>query len=284
MKLNAITELQTLNDRYSSSERTGKAHILLIGEKGVGKTSIAETCPGPVLVHSFDPDGTSVLADGIKSEKVFVDTQFERDDYRNPTAYKAWEAEFNRLGQGGVFDQIGTYFFDGLTMFADAALHQLMAGEGRILPGMMTKTNQEQQGMRIQDWGKLANCLQNCFQRIINLSCHSVVIGHYERSHDKDMARMIRSLLLPGKAAPAKIPKIAPELWVLVRKAAGFNSQSERYLLTQAEDEYFDATTRLGYKGRLNAHEPPDIQAILKKVGYDWENITLEESKEKKES
>ncbi len=56
------------------------------------------------------------------------------------------------------------------------------------------------------------------------------MIGHYERSHDKDMARMIRSLLLPGKAAPAKIPKIAPELWVLVRKAAGFNSQSERYL------------------------------------------------------
>ena len=46
---------------YQDDPSQTKAHVLLHGDKGIGKTTILKTAPKPILIFSFDPGGTIVL-------------------------------------------------------------------------------------------------------------------------------------------------------------------------------------------------------------------------------
>ena len=120
-------ELKALQQKERENPRRKKLHCLLLGDKGAGKTTFLATAPRPILIHSFDPGGTESIQDFIDAGGVFVDTQFERDNLQHPTAYLAWEREFNRLGHSGLFENIGTYAIDSLTTFSTAATFRAAA-------------------------------------------------------------------------------------------------------------------------------------------------------------
>lgn len=267
-QLDIKVEAERLRSLYKENPAKRKLHALILGEKGAGKTYLALTCPKPVLIHSFDPGGTEVLSEAIDAGDIIADTRFEVDSPASPRAFLAWQAEFNHLGQGGVFNDIGTYIIDSTTTLSDCLLWQILAKEGRILPNMKTKLDPSAKGMRWVDWGTYLNVFIMLSRSLGALPCHTILLGHLGRDKDEVTQRYIRGLMLPGQSSE-KVPINLHELYVLQVKPAG--EELARTLLTQNDGEY-RATTRMGRAGKFGKEEPPDIRALLKKAGYPYED------------
>jgi hypothetical protein len=264
-------EKERIRDLYKSSPQTKKGHFLIIGEKGVGKTSLALTCPRPVLIHSFDPGGTEVLLDenGELPENILVDTRFERDTWQGPTAYKEWETEYRKLGRGGFFKSLGTYILDSTTTFGTSAVWQIMAKEGRTPPGMTGKVDQEKHGMRIQDWGTLLNAFLMLARSLSTLPCHTIMTGHIGQELDGVTGALVRTIVLPGQSKD-QLPINTSEVYIM--RVNETPRGISRHLLTQHDGRY-RATTRMGRHGIFEKEETPDIRELLKKAKYPHEDV-----------
>ncbi len=270
MPLDIKAEAEMIRKRYLEQPAITKMHAVIVGEKGTGKTSLALTCPTPVLVHSFDTSGTQVLIDGIRAGDILVDNRFEDDDLYNPRAYLLWEGEFNRLRREKFFDAVGTYIIDSTTTLGQSILWQIMRKEGRIPADMAGRNDEKTRGMRTQDWGTILNQFIMISREMAKLPCHTILLGHVGRDKDDMTGEFVSSILVPGQSKD-QIPIHVPELLVLVNKQTSKEGVLERYLLTQQEGIY-RASTKMGRKGLLSAHEPPDIRALIKKVGFDYED------------
>ena len=269
---------------YEDSPQTNMMHLLLLGEKGVGKTSILKTCPKPILVHSFDPGGTDVLKDMIKSGDCLVDNSFEKDSYQEPQAYLKWEKEFNNLRRAKFFNHIGTFAVDSLTVMCTSLLWQIMKKEGRQMPDMSTALNLKGKGsaghgMRVQDWNTVLTAFQMISRTLATLPCHTILIGHIGEKLDAATETMVKGIILPGQAKD-HIPIILNEYYVLIAKRRGGNL--ERKLLTQTDGRLL-ATTRMG-SGKFEKEEEPNIRRLLKIAGFPYEDRPkLDEIKEDEE-
>lgn len=263
----AKLELKRISDLYNQETRTKKLHALILGDKGSGKTRLAKTCPAPILIHSFDPGGTETLRNEIDKGTVIADTRFEVDSPDQPSAFRLWETEFSNLRRMGVFDEIGTYILDPLSTMAVSAVWQIMKKEGRLWAGMNMPTDDKRQGMRIQDWGVLVTAMQKLARDVNNLPCHTIITCHISREKDQ-LGRVLMEALLPGQSQQ-QVPNISQELYVLLNKPT---SEGPKRILLTADNGEYRATTRMGSDGKLAQEEPADIRALLKKVGYDWED------------
>lgn len=269
-RLDIRLEAEKLRALYKNSPQTDKMHGLIIAEKGVGKTSIISTCPKPVLIHSFDPDGTAVLKEEIASGDVIADVRFEVDDLRKPVAYTTWETEFNRLGRLGFFKSLGTYVLDSSSTFCTAMLWQIMNKEKRLPAGMNIAMDDAKQGMRIQDWGTVLNNFVMVTRSISALPCHTLILGHIGREKDEITQGFVNTFMVAGQAKD-QVPILLSESYVLMKRI-GKGGKDERVLLTE-NDGRFRASTRMGRKGIFARYEPADIRALLKKAGYPYEDL-----------
>lgn len=266
-RLDIRTKIQQVRGIYDASAKSRKGHFLILAEKGMGKTKLLETCPKPVLIHSFDPDGTSVIDRAlIEAGKVIIDNRFEDDQYDNPKAYMLWQEEFNEWKNGNLFKDIGTYALDSTTTLASCMIWQIMKKEGRTIPPMNVALDQNNKGMRQVDWNTVLTMFINITRALVNLPCHTVMCGHIGRDKDAVTQGYIRTIMLPGQSSD-QVPVLVPEMLVLRKK------QEKRYLLTQDDAEY-KAVTRMG-AGKWDKEEQPNIQQLLKKAGKDWEDVVV---------
>jgi len=256
--------LSSLLDKYNSTERHKKMHALIVGDKGVGKTTLIKTSPKPALVFTFDPGGLSVLKKEIASGEV-IPVDLENDDPRNPTAFLEYQTQYNAIGKAGIFQEVASVFLDSITTMNDAIIHQILQKEHRMLASMSTKSDQAKNGMQRTDWGTLLTTWLWISRDLAMLPCHTILLGHLSRNQDDITGGMVRGLLLPGQAKD-KVPVLLHEYYVLL---AGKND-GKRTLLTQHRDTY-QATTRMG-AGIFKAEEPPDIRALLIKAGLPAED------------
>ena len=98
---------QEIHEMYQKSASANSTNFLIYGGGGTAKTSLLRTCRTPVLVHSFDPGGCSVLEGQspfykdydtcIDNGKILVDSRFEKEDPKNPRAFEEWDREYHRL-------------------------------------------------------------------------------------------------------------------------------------------------------------------------------------------
>jgi len=272
-QLDIKAEAARLRQMYTDSPRTKLMHLLLLGSKGVGKTSLITTCPRPILIHSFDPGGVESISreiegaePGWKVGDIIPDTRFEVDGMNSPRAYKLWQSEFNRLVLGGFFSGVGTYVIDSLTTLATSVTWQIMAKEGRTPPGAHSGEKLDKEmGMRIQDWGTFLNTFLMLSRALSALPCHTILTGHIEKTQDSVTGAYVKRLLVAGKSQD-QIPINIPELYILQSTPTG-----ERKLLTANDGSGFEATTRMG-RGRFEILEKPDLRYLLQKAGYPHED------------
>lgn len=256
-----------IKKRSTEKAEKKKADFLLMGEKGVGKTRVAvETCPKPVLVHSFDPGGTDVILNKIDGSKILVDTRFEDDDRKSPSAYREWELEFNRLRAAGAFEFFGTYVLDSLTNFGIASIWQIMHKEARTPPGLLEgKLDPVKQGMRLQDWGLLLDHFITLGRKMCKLPCHTIMTGHIGRDKDQLTGAFVNFLTLPGQSRD-QLPNNISEVYALTSDSSG-----KRKFITVNWGNY-KAATRMGTDGKIPAEAEPNIRKLLKACGRDWED------------
>jgi hypothetical protein len=267
MAYDSQKELEKVRNYYAGDPLQKRFSALITGETNAGKTYILRTARKPIHIDSFDPGGTKCLSDLIKSGDVVADTSFEDEDPFEPKAFAAWKKAIDIRFQIGYFEQFGTYCVDSATMLGIAIMNDQLKSKSR--PGEAPQRNIDYMPQKI--------ALTNYIRKLMRLPCDFILTGHL---------REIRKLMAIDKStgitredikyrfyvtgdAVVTIPLLFDEIYVIVGEEG--RQDPKREMLTDSLGTYI-ARSRLKRDGLLNAIEPPDIKALLKKAGFSTED------------
>jgi hypothetical protein len=267
MAYDAQNELKKVRDYYAGDPLQKRFSALVTGETNAGKTYLLRTARKPIHIDSFDPGGTKCLSDLIKSGDIIADTSFEDEDPFEPKAFAAWKKAIDLRFQIGYFEQFGTYCIDSATMLGIAVMNDQLKSKSRA---------GEAPQMRV-DYMPQKVALTNYIRKLMRLPCDFILTGHLREikklisidaktgiTHEEIKYRFY----VTGDAV-VTIPLLFDEIYVIVGEEG--RQGPKREMLTDSLGTYI-ARSRLKRGGLLNAIEPPDIKALLKKAGFSTED------------
>lgn len=256
----AANLLKKLREAYSSEDMTQHLRFLIYGTSGSGKTYSLRTARYPLLIDSFDPGGSTALSDLVANGNALVVSEYERENARKPTAFKAWDDNFDKLEKAGVFNSVGTYVLDSATTWATAALNYVMFKAGRA--GMTPQQN---------DWYPQMTLLELGIKRILSLPCDVVFLCHDDIMQDEITKRIFRMPLFTGKLRK-RIPLLFSEIYYADVKTT---AKGHEYTWRIEKDLMCEARSRLhGIPSNLSVEEivPQDFGALMKRFHIPYEN------------
>ena len=241
--------------------------VLIMGLYGVGKTRFITTGRKPILIDSFDPNGTIVieqlLGDEIKKGNILIRT-FWNDSSKNPTEHERWEAIFQEDKESGFFNYFGTYAIDSFTTWLDAVANRVSYEMGRI-------NNPKNPKLAIQDYPIIYDYAKDVVKSMSAFDCDFVVTAHLDR-YQEDATGQLVTDIRTYKALRTELPLLFTEKYVLETKQvprSEKNPNGIEYNLYTSAAGTFRASTQLGANGRLKPVEEPNLKKILEKVGFD---------------
>ena len=260
-------ELAKVREYYAGDPLQKRFSALVTGETNAGKTFLLRTARKPIHVDSFDPGGTKCLKDLIDSGDVIADTQWEADDPFNPDVFDKWKRAIDLRFEIDYFSHFGTYCIDSATTFGDVIMNSVLGNRNRA--GEAPRRNQDYMPQKVD--------MSNYIKKLMRIPCDFIMTGHL---------REIKKLLhIDTKTGIAKeevkyrfyttgqavvtIPLVFDEIYVKVGKEG--RDGPKREMLLDSLGTYV-ARSRLKQDGKLNAVEPPDIKALLRKIGLDWKD------------
>lgn len=256
----ASEEFRKVRDLYRTQSQEKNFNALIYGDTGTGKTYGLRTARKPVLVHSFDPGGSRSIADLVETGEVIVDARWELEDAKSPTAYKAWETEFDRLRKLGIFDTVGTFVIDSITTWSEAMMNYILKKNGRA-----GETPQ------LQDYLVQMLTIRDVIKVATGLPCDFIAIGHINMDKDEVTGKMTSSPLVTGKLS-SRLPLLFDEVYVTEAKE---KAQGIEYTYLTRNNGLLKARSRLAPKAKLETREPQDIKSILKRAGYEYQDKPL---------
>ena len=247
--------------RSTYNEERKKVNFLIIGNSGTGKTVLAETCPAPVHIDSFDPGGTVSVRKAIHEGIIIADTSFEKEDDSAPWAYESWGKAMHERLNMGYFDSIGTYVLDSLTMFVNATMNWTMK-----------KGNHKTRIPELQHYNRNTMTILDELRAITRLPCHTIVTAHVDQVKDELSGRIYAGLMVT-KRLKGYIPLLFDE--VLFTEARPSPKGAEYTLMTGLNGIY-QARSRLAREGgEQKTFVEPSIKELLKRGGYSVEDREL---------
>jgi hypothetical protein len=267
MAYDAQAELDRVRKFYAGDPLQRRFSALITGGTNAGKTYLLRTARRPVHIDSFDPGGTKGLRDLIDSGDIIADTRYEDDDPFNPKAYADWKKATDVRFNIGYFKQFGTYCLDSSTTFGMAVMNFGLAAKGR---------QGESPQMRV-DYVPQKTEMINYFRKLMNLPCDFILTGHLREqrkvisvdSKTGIVRDEVKYRFYTTGQAVVTIPLLFDEIYVITGKR--ISGEVKREMLIDSLGEYV-ARSRLKANGLLNAIEPPDIKALLKKAGFNYED------------
>jgi hypothetical protein len=264
MAYDAAAELARVRKFYAGDPLQKRFSALVTGETNAGKTFLLRTARRPVHIDSFDPGGTKGLRDLITSGDIVADTRYEDDDPFNPKAYADWKKATDVRFSIGYYNQFGTYCLDSATTFGIAVMNY----------GLNNKNRAGEAPQMRHDYQPQKTEMTNYFRKLMNLPCDFILTGHL-REIRKVLSADTKTGIVREEVkfrfyttgnAVVTIPLLFDEIYVITGK--NDRDGVKREMLIDSLGEYI-ARSRLKSKGLLNAIEPPDIKALLKKAGFD---------------
>ena len=260
-------ELRNVKKYYEGDPLQKRFSLLLTGETNGGKTYLLRTARRPVHVDSFDPGGTKCLRDLIASGDIIADTQWESDDPFNPKSFAEWMKTIDIRIKVGYFNHFGTYCLDSATTFGDAVMAYQLASKSRAGEAPQHR----------HDYNPQKVLMTNYIKKLMRLPCDFIMTGHLREI--KKLLHLdtktgisredIKYRFYTTGQAVVTIPLLFDEIYVITGKGGGAGREPKREMLIDSLGEYI-ARSRLKANGKLDAVEPPDIRALLKKAGLDW--------------
>jgi len=260
-------EAEKIKKMYDEDPRNQTFNCIVHGPIKVGKTSLVKTCPKPVLIHSFDPGGTDVLKDMINTGEILADTNFEREDPFKPLACQLLEDTFNNLYRRGFFNHVGTYVIDSMTTWAQVIMYEVIRRAAVKTKKSVKKDRIRKCGdaPRKQDWMPQMAFIENYMRKFLSLPCNCILMGHSDQpTDDEGNPTGDKGIMITGKLRE-RVPALFSEIYYLRMK--DFKKETRELLVKPTYG--IQVGTRLGNNGKLDRIEPPDIKAIMRKVGLD---------------
>ncbi len=276
MPYDPMTELKKVKDYYASDPLQKRFSALVCGGTGSGKTFLLRTARFPVHIDSFDPGGTKCLRPWIESGDVIADTRWENEDPYNPSVFKEWMRATDIRIQQGYFNIFGTYALDSLTTFGDSAMNFQLVDPLKK-DGSHEKVSRAGEPPQYRkDYTPQKVHIVNRVKKLMTLPCDFFLMAHLNAVEEvtgttrmgDPIKKTIYRLLVTGQAV-VTVPLQFDELYVILGKET--SSGIDRELLIDAQGKY-TARSRLKSKGFLGIKEPPDVKALLKKVGLSCED------------
>lgn len=261
-------ELELLEGMYDDFSESFSA--LVMGEFGSGKTQLAKTCVKPVLLFSFDPKGTIVLREEIKSGEVLPVT-FWNENSKDPKEYSRFEDLLESYLKNNFLEKFGTVMIDSGTTFLQALANEV----GR-------RNNRQDGKLAIQDYIVIYNTVQDIIKLISSRKTNFILTMHLIQIQDELTGELIRELDT-YKGLKTKIPILFTEKYALTEVVK--RDKVEHYLLTSPYENY-RASTQLGTNGIFETKEEPNIKKLMEKAGFDTTDKvdTIEMIRESKKS
>ena len=266
MAYNFQDELKKVKDYYAGDPLQKRFSAIVSGETNAGKTFILRTARLPIHIDSFDPGGSKCLSDLIAKGDVVVDSRWENEDPYNPKVFSEWMKAIEIRLRMNYFDNFGTYCLDSLTTFGDAVMNYQMNLSNNA--GTAPKFT--------RDYNPQKLLIQNYVRKLMNLKCDFILTAHLDakddvigtRSDGSEIKRTKYRIKTTGSAVMA-LPLLFDELYVIVGTQGPTGPKRE--MLLDSVGEYL-ARSRLKQNNKLSHKEVPDIKAILKKIGLNWED------------
>lgn len=261
-------ELEAVKKYYEGDPLQKRFSALICGPIGIGKTYLLSTCRFPVHIDSFDPGGTKCLRDLINAGWVVADTSYENEDPFAPSAWERWVRRTELRFEIGYFNYFGTYCLDSSTKWQDAAMNFQLKSAGRV----------GQAPQHRHDYTPTKILMQNYTRKFMNIPCDYILTGHFreneeilsiDRQTGIESKKVEYRYLTIGQAA-VTIPLMFDEVYVMLAEATSSGTYDRKFLL-ESQGTYI-ARSRLKANGKLNAIEPANIKALLKKIGLPYEN------------
>lgn len=259
-------ELKRVKEYYNSDPLQKRISILVTGETNSGKTFLLRTARKPIHIDSFDPGGTKCLRDLIEKGDIVADTSWEADDPFDPETFARWMKTIDIRFQIGYYEKFATYCLDSATTFGDTVMNYQLASKSRAGEAPQHR----------HDYNPQKVFMTNYIKKLMRLPCDFIMTGHL-----REIKKLVRIDTKTGIAtedikyrfyttgqAVITIPLLFDEIYVITGKD-GRGRDPKREMLIDSLGEYI-ARSRLKANGLLNAVEPPDIKALLKKIGLDW--------------
>lgn len=239
----AQKRIQELRNIYKDRQASKTVKVLLYGEWGTYKSTLATTMPRPILWHSFDPGGEKIkhVQDGVEDGSIIVDAEWQsRVMNKSDDRFSAWNKEYNALKNTGVFNEVGTYVLDSLTTF------QRLVVDASIASNTKNKEVSKKMPIKVpqmRDYGVQDSAMEFALSDMLDLPCHVLIIAHAERDEQTDSKGNISSVefrpLIIGKKLRGKIPMLFDEIYI--SRIRGNSGE----VLTKPEGMYH-ARTRIG--------------------------------------
>lgn len=233
--------VRNLNTTKPLSEiRTeGNIKLLLEGDSGIGKTCLAATFPGKVLVLDFDNKVDSAAEylrhKGMTAQLEQVDVQqFSAQLGTSPIDQltKTINEVLIPQQRSGVMD-FRTLVLDSITTFSAATLAHIV----KTNPGI--KRNETKQGPQpgLQDYGILRREFQRLIPGLLSLPCNVVMLAHLAVEKDEATGAILRHAMMDGSFA-RELPIYFKEVWRMYVK------DGKRLVQTQS-DHMFNCRSQL---------------------------------------
>ena len=261
-------ELKKVKEYYDGDPLQKRFSALVTGETNAGKTYLLRTARRPIHIDSFDPGGTKCLRDLIKKGDIVADTQWESDDPFSPDTFAKWMKAVDIRFKIGYYEKFATYCLDSATTFGDTVMNYQLASKSRA--GEPPRHRVDYNPQKIH--------MTNYIKKLMRLPCDFVMTGHL-----REIKKLVRIDTKTGIAtedikyrfyttgqAVVTIPLLFDEIYVMTGKD-GRGREPKREMLIDSLGTYV-ARSRLKANGLLDATEPPDIKALLKKIGLDWKD------------
>jgi len=251
--------IMSLRELYNKDLGLKRLRLCLYGEKGHGKTSAALTARRPIYLQSFDPGGCLLpQADAlVKEGHLVVDTSWEGRDTKDPSVLREWLDRMKDLERAGLFKTCGTFVLDSLTFWSEFLMAKIIGDDSR------NKTDIPQ----LQNYVPFQLTFVNIMKGFYNLPCDVIVTGHISTEDDDVTGTKRTALNLIGRTTSSKVMAAFSELWVAKKRVT---SSGPSYRILTQGDGFYEASTRIG-SGLFTGEQEPDIQALLRQAGWQWQ-------------
>jgi hypothetical protein len=245
--------IEKLLKMYAEDSAQHKFNAIVLGQLGVGKTTLLKTARMPVLIDSFDPGGPKLrdFKPLIEAGRIVPDMRWSKS---KEFPFSEWEKEFNNRVREKFFDKFGTYCIDSASTFLRSMAEYAMKKSGR-------------DNVSQPEWGAIGNAFISHMKQCCALSCDFILTGHLTLEPEEVEGKMIaRFASIPSMQI--NIPILFDEIYVLINeeKSDGIHVK----LLTRPTGKYI-ARTRIG-SGIFLPQEEPNIKKLLEKAGLPAED------------